>query len=340
MRPFHPDEELWWEVARASTDATFFHTPLWHRLAETTFPECEDVTAAVELPGGGRAVLPLLRRRQGPGGLLIRTHSTFAECYGGLIADVALSAPTRALATRHLLHGHRPHFVLTGNPLGEGRETAPARSRLRRRTAHILSLDAPFDELFAAFSESHRRSIAKGRDKGVTTRRGESLDDYRAYYGAYEASLERWGESATSRYPWTLFEQGWRLSREYPNRIALWLAEREERILAGAWMFCWNGVTSYWHGAARDESLEVSATHVLMSDIIADACERGFRIFDMGSSGGHAGVAEFKRRFGARAVEFQQRIGEGPLATGLRSVQSLLRKILPGKDPRGGEEGK
>lgn len=330
MRPFQPDDEVWWDVVRASEHATFFHTPLWHRLAEATFPECEDVTAAVELPGGGRAVLPLLRRREGPGGLLPRAHSTFAGCYGGLVADVPLAGPERASATRRLLDLQGPRFVLTGNPLGERREPPADRGRLRMDAAHLLPLDAPFDELFGRFSKGHRSSTTKGRREGVTTRRARSLDDYRAYFGAYEASLERWGEEATSRYPWALFENGWRLSEEHPGRIELWLAELGGRVLAGAWIFYWNGVAHYWHGAAHEEARDVSATNVLLADVIADACRRELRRLDMGPSGGHEGVAAFKRRFGAEAVEFGRRIGEGPLAGAMRSARRLARRLLRG----------
>lgn len=326
MEPFRPDEELWWEVVRAAADATFFHTPLWHRLAEAAFPACEDVTTAVELPGGGRAVLPLLLRREGPGGLLPRVLSTFAGCYGGVVADTPLEADERAAVTRRLLEGHGPRLTLTGNPLGEPRPPADG-GPVRPDSAHLLYLDAPFDDLFAGFSKGHRSSTAQGRRLGVTTRRADSLDDYRAYYDAYEASLERWGEDTTSRYPWALFESGWRLSRDHAGRIELWLSEREGRVLAGAWVFYWNGVASYWHGAAHEEAREVSATNVLLADVIADACQRGLRCLDMGPSGGHEGVAAFKRRFGARAVPFGRRVDEGPLAGVLRSARGLLGRL-------------
>lgn len=322
MEPFRPDEELWWEVAGASEDATFFHTPLWHRLAAATFPSCEDVTAAVELPGGGTAVLPLLRRKEGPAGLLPRVLSTFGGCYGGLVADSPLGAEARGEATRRLLAGHGTRITLTGNPFGVARPPADL-GTVHADSAHLLRLDAPFDTLFGRFSKGHRSSTTQGRRLGVATRRADSLDDYRAYYGIYEASLERWGDDATSRYPWALFERGWRLSRSHAGRIELWLAELEGRVLAGAWVFYWNGVASYWHGASNDEARDVSATNVLLADVIADACSRELRCFDMGPSGGHEGVAAFKRRFGAEAVPFERRVGRGPLARAIRSVGRL-----------------
>ena len=148
-------------------------------------------------------------------------------------------------------------------------------------------------------SKSRRYKIRKGRAAGIESRLAESLDDYRAYFGAYQSSLRRWGTRITSTYPWTLFEAGCELARDHPDVIQLWVAQLRGRIISGAWVFCWNDHAVYWHGASSAEGLEVDASSVLFADIIDAMCQRGSRWFDFNPSGGHAGVAEFKRSFGA-----------------------------------------
>ena len=86
------DDQFWLDVARKCDYATFFHTPYWHRLAEKTFPHYQDVTLGVELDTGTRAVIPLLETGRVGKGLFRSMVSTFAGCYGGLIADGPLSA--------------------------------------------------------------------------------------------------------------------------------------------------------------------------------------------------------------------------------------------------------
>lgn len=326
MRIWRADEQLWWEVARACDHATFFHTPLWHRLAETAYPGCRDVTVAAECADGVRAVFPLIRRKQGRFGLLDRVVSTFGGCYGGPIADGALHASDRERLYRAVLKRQGRTASLVGNPYAAD-GGAHRRLRARHDTTHVLWLDAPFDVLFSRFSKGHRSGTFKGRRLGVTVRVARTIDDYRAYFAAYEASLRRWGDAATSRYPWKLFECGYRLAKAHPDRIILWLAERDTRVLAGAWVFYWNGVASYWHGAAHDEARKLSATNVLLADIIADACDRSCRAFDFNPSGGHEGVAAFKRRFSAEPVAFTRSEGADVVARGVESVIRVVRRI-------------
>ncbi|MFW6089830.1 MAG: GNAT family N-acetyltransferase [Gemmatimonadota bacterium] len=301
MRFFRPDEELWWEVAGACDYATFYHTPLWHRLAAGSLWGRRDATVAAELPGGVRVIFPLLRRRRGLRPGAVEFASTFAGCYGGPIADGPITVEDRARLYRAVASRSRDRVAVTGNPLDPA-EPPESVGRRREDATHLLELDAPFDSLFAEFSKGHRSSTSKGRREGVVARMATTLDDYRRYYTVYQAALRRWGDRASSRYPWRFFRNGQRLAARHPDRIKLWLAALADEVVAGAWIFYWGGHATYWHGASNDRAREVNAANVLLADAIRDATERDLRFFDFNPSGGHEGVAAFKRRFGASAV--------------------------------------
>ncbi|HEX7052154.1 MAG TPA: GNAT family N-acetyltransferase [Longimicrobiales bacterium] len=304
------DEASWWEVARACDYATFFHTPLWRRLAVETFRGCRDASIGAELDDGVRVVFPLIAHRSRLPWRAAEVSSTFGGCYGGPIADGPLDTDDRRRLFRAVVARAPGGLHLTGNPLHGPFGDIEGLGR-RLDGTHRLELDAPFTTLSTRFSRGHRANIAKGRRLGVTTRIAESVSDYRGYYLVYKDSLTRWGAAATSRYPWRLFANGARLAGGHRDHIALWLAEFEGRIAAGAWMFYWNQHAVYWHGAARTDMRHTRASHVLLADVIEDACRRGLRWFDFNPSGGHAGVAEFKRRFGAMhtPVERWHRLG-------------------------------
>lgn len=324
MRIFRPNDELWWNVARACGYATFFHTPLWHRMAEETYRGAEDVTIAARASNGTTAVLPLLRRGHEWFRRRRQVLSTFADCYGGVIADGTMESDDRARLHRAVLDRHQGRVTIVGNPFA-GDTTTVGGFRTRSDTTHALRLDKPIETLFRNFSKGHRSATSQGRRLGVSTRVGQSLEDYRSYYGAYEASLRRWGDDATSRYPWRLFLQGHAFAQEHPERIRLWLAERDGRVLAGAWVFYWNRHAAYWHGAAHEEGRETNATNVLLADVIADARERGLDWFDFNPSGGHDGVVAFKRRFGCHELPFVRHHTSGSGGTARRWARKLLR---------------
>lgn len=316
------EEAFWWDVARRSEHATFFQTPLWHRLAQRGMDGFRDVTFGAEV-GRARAVMPLMHHGRSVLGIFGEALSTFAGCYGGPVTDRPLTARERT-SLYDAARGAGTRLVLTGNPL-MGPEPAPQGFRTIEDTTHALRLDAPFDDLFTRFSKGHRSSTNRGRRHGVTSRRADCLGDYRSYFSVYHETLERWGEEATSRYPWSLFEEGWKLASEYPDNIVLWLGELDGEVIAGAWVFYWNRHATYWHGAANDLGREISATNVVLAEAIEDAGRRGVEWFDFGPSGGHEGVAAFKRRFGAERLPFHRfrRIAE-PVGT-VRRMVHLVR---------------
>ena len=317
-------EDVWWEVARGCAYATFFHTPLWHRLAESTSSAYRDVTFVAELGSGVRAVFPLLLRRPRLFGLLGEAVSTFAGCYGGPIADGPMTGADRRLLYE-AADGAAGRVALAGNPLSEP-GPAPAGFGVVTDSTHLLRLDAPFETLFSRFSKGHRSSTRRGSAVGVSVRRASSVADYRAYFGIYEGALDRWGEESTSAYPWSLFERGHQLSERHDDRIILWLGELDGRVVAGAWVFYWNRHATYWHGAADEAGREAAATNVVLSHVIEDAGLRGMEWFDFNPSGGHEGVAAFKRRFGAEPVEFVRYRKARLAARVIDSARALVRR--------------
>jgi lipid II:glycine glycyltransferase (peptidoglycan interpeptide bridge formation enzyme) len=136
----------------------------------------------------------------------------------------------------------------------------------------------------------------------VRVRPATSINDYHAYYNAYQDSLQRWGERASMHYPRMLFENGFQLAKIYPDNIKLWLATVNEKVIAGAWVFYWNQHVDWWHGAAYASYFDHYPNNVLQTHIIIDALEKGYKFYDFNPSGGHENVARFKARFGAKKL--------------------------------------
>ena len=305
------DETVWWSVAKECEYATFFHTPLWHKLATKTYPNYSDETIIIRFENGKEILLPLLSVNA-DAKLFKRMHSTFAGCYGDLICGVIIEPEEREKIYQYLSADQLTQFQITENPIGPDN---PLHLPLNQTDdfTHILMLENSFDEIFANFSKGHRSSYKKGCKMGVTVRQANKMEDYLDYFDSYKDSLKRWGENASSNYPWQLFENGFHIAKEYPNNIKLWLAEVDNKIIAGAWVFYWNQYVVWWHGAAYEAFFNHYPNNVLQTEIIKDAFERGFRYYDFNPSGGHESVARFKGRFGAEKWPFSRNVIDSPL---------------------------
>src|SRR5205085_8697232 len=136
---------------------------------------------------------------------------------------------------------------------------------------HLLPLQLGIEAVSGRRSAKRRGHIRKGRRLGVASRPGTSLADFRGYYALYEESLKRWGDRATSRYSWRLFEGLHELTVEHPETIGVWLAEMEGEIVSGMIVFYWNGRAVWWHAGTSQTGLRADAPSVLVADAIDDA---------------------------------------------------------------------
>jgi hypothetical protein len=306
--PLHPrvcdlttsevDRSRWMAVARGCPYATFFHTPIWERVVLDAYPTYRSAALEAELASGATAVYPLVEVPRKLKGAVRGYLSTFAGCYGGPIAEAPVR-PRDWERMHHLAHRRSTSRVwVTGNPLAP--ETRPpAVFRGTVDFTHILSLDSNFADVARGFKRDHRQDISKARKEDVVVEPASVLAEWEQYFGLYQAAVGNWGDRATSDYPWPLFHSLFLRAQEYPENVKLWTARKDGDLVGGMVMFYWNSHAVYWHATSDRALSHLSPAKLLLAVAIEHACEEGYQYFDFNPSGGHAGVAEFKSRFGA-----------------------------------------
>ncbi|MHC5114933.1 MAG: GNAT family N-acetyltransferase [Planctomycetota bacterium] len=284
-----------WDAAwRSSGQATYFHGRAWAEIhGDTHRPRPRLVT----FDDGVTALLPLSRQRRARG-LDDRTVSSPAGTAGGWIAGPSFGAAHASALVDWLTRSAGP-IAWRVNPFDPEQVSAAPADGVTADATHALDLAAGYDGLEAAWKRRGGAVLRKARSaerRGVTVRTADGEDDWRAYFAVYEDSLARWGDRASSRYDWPLFD---RIRARASGHETLWLAEVDGRVVAGALCFASRCITSYWHGATLASFFDRRPVNLLMLAAIRDACARGATWFDFGPSGAHAGVARFKASFGA-----------------------------------------
>jgi CelD/BcsL family acetyltransferase involved in cellulose biosynthesis len=290
-------DEEWDRTWRECDYATYFHSREWSEVWSAyhrakTRPDPLGVTFS----DGTRAILPLSSRKTLTG-LAKRFLSSPAGTYGGWISsDELTAAHVRLLVeflTRQLgpldwrLNPYDPLLRDITVPGAQDDET------------HALDLSPGFDRLFRGWTKGHSSAAKKAQREGVSIVEATHDGDWRAYFRVYEDSIRRWAERDGARYRWELFHE---LSRLPSPGVRLWLARKEGQTIAGALCFYSRIHCAYWHGAVLEECFLLRPVHLLMHDVIRDACQRGLAWFDFNPSGDHEGVKAFKKSFGAQAL--------------------------------------
>jgi lipid II:glycine glycyltransferase (peptidoglycan interpeptide bridge formation enzyme) len=294
-----PDVSFWNSVVTGTPESTFFHTPLWHDLVVRTYADYAIATRGFIFPGGRKAVFPLIQTREG--GLLkgkTRLKSSVFGGYGGIIAEDTLTEAEQGAMYDHLL-SLKASISVDGNPFS--RYSIPDTFTLKQDFTHVFALDSPEEELYKRLSRGAKSNLSQAKKKGVSVRTAESEEDVLRYFNIYQDTLKRWGDATLFAYPQEFLLN---IYRHGGDAARLWVAEKDGTVIAGAIIFYWNQVVSYWHGASLQDYFDCYPNNLLHITIIGDALHRGHRYYDFGPSGGQHGVARFKQSFGAEKYEF------------------------------------
>ena len=314
-------EIRWTGICKACPYCTFFHSPAWYNTISSYLGiKYIPVSERIVFSDGSSALVVYLRRR----GLFdlysIRQSSPFGT-YGGWISTDTLDSTKAALLGKYLTA--RRSVEWRENPFDPvlGSCEIPG---AQNDFTQVIDLTRSKDQLFEASSHAHHKALQRAQREGIITREASSAEEWKAYYGIYEDSIRRWrshGPTLEPRiiYRYELFEK----LRAQQDTCRLWIAIKDQTIIAGIVVFYWNAHAVAWHGAALSDYFQMRPNNILYWTAICDAQSRGYRRFDCNPSGGYEGVAQFKEHLGAqkkRSRLFRRQTPAAKLVLGIRSL--------------------
>ncbi len=310
----------WDAIWQVCDYATYFHSREW---AEAWKVYSQGGTRPhgrlVQFSDSKRVLLPLSAMTVYRG-LACQYVSSPAGTYGGWISADELSVDHARLLTDYLTRS-LGNLVWRVNPYDPLHADLPRGVAVPDET-QALDLLQGFEHIRRQWTKGHASAARKASRLGVVITPARTTEDWRVYYRLYEATLRRWKTGRSSQYAWPLFDA---LSATHSPYVRLWLATRNQQVLAGALCFYAKRHVVYWHGAALAEHFHLRPVHLLMANAIEDACARGYAWFDFNPSGGHAGVRAFKASFAPEARDCPVLTIERRSFVMLRRLRALLR---------------
>jgi hypothetical protein len=278
-----------WDSMVGSVESTlYFQTREWFEIW-SEYAGFKMDTRLITFASGKKVLLPLCHQDFLRG--LLRVYLLAPKGMGGFVSSDVVDQAEKAelfglLHRKRLLHCvAQPYDTLT-NEFG---------SFNGLDHTQVLDLRPGMDSIFSSWSRGHHSRTNKGFREGIEVGAALTEDDWRAYFAFYQDTLERWGETATNRYNWHLFQI---MFRRHSDKIKLWMAWHDREPVSGAVCFYHNRHVAYWHSATSQKVFKhLNATHVLQYTIIKDACQRGFQLYDFMPSSGIEGVIDFKSGF-------------------------------------------
>ena len=134
------------------------------------------------------------------------------------------------------------------------------------------------EELLAGFNQLWRRNIKKATKAGVEVSLG-SYDDLPAFHEVYVETAAR--DRFTPR-GLAYFQRMWRaMTQEDPDRLRLYLARHEGRVLAATTAVRVGEHVWYSYGASSNEGREVRPSNAVQWAMMRDARDAGAAVYDL-----------------------------------------------------------
>jgi hypothetical protein len=256
----------------------------------------KQATIGFVLESGVKVVFPLIRTGSG-GDIFKHYQSTFAGCYGDLIADGHITSCERH-QIYNLVYSSASSINITSNPYCVSSIRPEMFSEVGDFT-QIIDLRKGYEQIWSEYKHCCKKGINKGEKKGFKVRLADTASDIFDYYEIYRKNLEFWGKS-DSGYPIQLFKELVLGLESSPKNSVLWLITSEnDQIVGGNLVFYYNKHAVEWHAVFARDYFQWGVRNYLLDHIIKDACSKNFSIYDFNPSGGYEGVVNFKSTFGA-----------------------------------------
>jgi hypothetical protein len=334
----------WQAVFDQDAEAVPYQSPQWTD-ALCRSAHRQDGSRLYTFSDGTQMVLPLIAHPRLPAIMDLAGSMPWGWGIGGLVS----TSPVQAEHIRAVVNDlttRAPYLRLSIRPnprAGEVWKAAmPAGARRIDRLAHAIDLEGGFDAVWHnRFSSSTRKYVTRAEQAGVAVERDDQGRLVPAYYELFREATRRW--AAQQHEPLLLARlRGYRRDPEQKFAIIaqtlrdackIYVAHVNGQPAAACLILSYHNANAARVVLDRERVGKSGAPDLMMKCAIEDACKAGCRYFHQGESGTSKGIADFKRRVGGTAYEYEEYYLERlPVTAFDHAVRTGVKKLIHFKD--------
>ena len=285
------DDRAVWDFVAAFPGATFFHTPTWLAVLETSFRRFKAGWITATENGELAGIMPVVKMKREPFWFL------WALPFGTYGHPLARDPDVRnALLQKYIELASAPSCLEAVGSFFDGAwiSNLPHSACVRMEECCLVELEGTFDDFWRGALSSKRRQLCnRGLRAGVTVRALESEEEVRAFHALYVTGSRAWG--GVHPYPLRFFVE---LFKRRDRGVVFWGGFLGGRLLGGNIDFYFGRMAQAWQAGISPEAYPYHIGSLLVTGAIEEAYRRGSEVFNLGSSGGDEGLIFFKKSLG------------------------------------------
>lgn len=289
--------EEWDSITDHCSHSIFYHTRLWAELWEVqTKGKVKPSAKLLTFNDGVKVLLPMSRYKVAKGLMDQFVATPPGWTPGGWLGSQALTPEHHRAVWNYCT---RLNLFIRQNPYD------PSLSAVSLpwmegygNVIQVLDLRVGYETVERGWHKRQATPVSKARRNGIVVEEATDLEDWKAFYRAYEDSQDRWQTIVGPEYEWSFFEHIFNLKSP---KIKLWVAKHEGNVTCGILCFYQSKHVIYYYGAAFREYFNLRPVNLLHCEVVRQACEEGYWWYDMGGTNFEK-VAAFKASFGTRNI--------------------------------------
>ena len=303
---------VWESLYRSDENAVVSQSPAW-RDAVFASGRYQDASVLYEFPSGRQVVMPMARRRRQPSQATAVASWPQVWGIGGPITQGGKVSPAEAAVVLGDVarRGTLAAAITLRHDADKAWLSQARQFHVEEHGCYVVDLAGGFGEVWQhRFRSSTRRAVRKAERSGLEVevdRSGRLLD---VFYDLYQKSLVRWAAAQHEPLWFTRLRMN-RVSYTTPRHLALvarhfggdcatWVAWYKGQPAAANIILRSGAYAKYWRGAMDKEiAAPVRANDLLHRLAIEEACQEGYRFYDMGGSEPGSSLTRFKVNLGA-----------------------------------------
>src|SRR5574341_98293 len=309
------EERKWEPLVLTSKSSSFYHTSLWAKIWEKSFPACETLFFIFD-DQNYIAGLPLIQfQKKGFFSFFSMPFGT----YGGWIGNLPVEEKIKFIQVVVKYCAQQKWLRLQiVDFFDQYQELESLKFNKIHTFAHVINMQNPKSEI-----GFQKRGYEQSLKKELVIREICSIDEVRNCYKLYLATTEK-HQLEKIKYPLEFYENIFSLGKD-TKFLKWWLVLKENQIIAYQINFFFKDMLYYWDGASSASFLSDRPNDALMGHSLNRAKENKIRFYNLGGSPEKAhGLIKFKEDWGAERKNYF--IYEKISAWG--KMHNLARKLL------------
>jgi hypothetical protein len=334
----------WQAVFDQDAEAVPYQSPQWTD-ALCRSAHRRDASRLYTFDDGTQMVLPMIALPWVPAALDLAGSMPWGWGIGGMVSTSPVGAEhIRAVVNDLTTRARYLRLSIRPNPrAGDVWKAAmPPEARRVARLAHAIDLDGGFDAVWRnKFSSSTRKYVTRAEQAGVVVERDDQGRLVPAYYELFREATRRW--AAQQHEPLLLARlRGYRrdpeqkfatIAQTLRDACKIYVAYVNGQPAAACLILSYHNANAARVVLDRERVGKSGAPDLMMKCAIEDACKAGCRYFHQGESGTSKGIADFKRRVGGTAYEYEEYYLERlPVTAFDHAVRTGVKKLIHFKD--------